>query len=307
MSPRKSSSLRTRSSVTRPSSRMRSTRRAAMSAKTTAKPELGAERSATGPATPSSRWPAGRLSIAPTTSSMPSGLTCGAPARAERSAKRVGAKPAAMTTVCRPEGDGDVGARRPHPGRRDDGHRLEDAGGGLPGDGAEHDADRPAQGGGGDGAQGAGAAEHDGGVPAVGEHERAQVVRGVDRVHQRGPQDLGDGEQGDGDDQAVDDQGRPAGAADPAGEQAAGDQRRDGADEQQDVVDAEAVELRAGEGAGQQLGDHERQRAAAMTSHGRRGLRGPCRGSAGTASRRCWRRRRRGRARPTACRCRRAR
>ena len=74
-------------------------------------------------------------------------------------------------------------------------------GGRLPGDGAEHDADRAAQRRGGDGAQGAGAAEHDGGVPAVGEHERAQVVRGADRVDQRRAEDLGDGEQGDGDDQ----------------------------------------------------------------------------------------------------------
>jgi hypothetical protein len=43
----------------------------------------------------------GRLIIAPTTRSMPSGLTCGAPARAERSPKPVGASAAATTTVCR--------------------------------------------------------------------------------------------------------------------------------------------------------------------------------------------------------------
>ena len=47
-----------------------------------------------------------------------------------------------------------------------------------------------------------------------------------------------------------------------------------GADEQQDVVDAEAVELRAGEGAGEQLGDHERDGADGRADrHGRRGLR----------------------------------
>ena len=104
-------------------------------------------------------------------------------------------------------------------------------GGRLAGDGADHDADRAAQRRGRDGAQRAGAAEHDGRVGAVGEHEGAQVVGRADGVDQRRAQHLGDDEQRDGDDRAVDDQGRPAGAADPAGEQRAGDQRRGGADE----------------------------------------------------------------------------
>ena len=101
MSPRKSSSLRTRSSVTRPSSRMRSTRRTAIRANTAANPksapsECGWPRHSMNP------MARGRLSIAPTTRTMPSGLTWGAAARAEWSEKRAGAKPAAMTTVCRP-------------------------------------------------------------------------------------------------------------------------------------------------------------------------------------------------------------
>ena len=179
MSPRKSSSLRTRSSVTRPSSRMRSTRRSGHEREDGGEADLGAERVRLAAPAPSARWPAGRLSIAPTTSTMPSGLTCGAAARAVRSAKRVGAKPAAMTTVCRPRAT----ATSEPAVHTQDGETIAMAskhgGGRLPGDGAQHDADRPAQRGGGDGAQRAGAAEHDGGVPAVGEHERAQVVRGV--------------------------------------------------------------------------------------------------------------------------------
>ena len=101
MSPRKSSSLRTRSSVTRPSSRMRRTRRPAIRVKTVAKPTSAAAVCGWSCSSISARA-TGRLRIAPTTSSMPSGLTWGAPARALRSAKVDGARAAAMTTVCRP-------------------------------------------------------------------------------------------------------------------------------------------------------------------------------------------------------------
>ena len=101
ISPRKSSSLRTRSSVTRPSSRMRSTRRRAMRPNTTARPASAPVESCCSPKK-STASAAGRLSIATTTSSMPSGVTCGAPARGPWPENRVGANPAAITTVITP-------------------------------------------------------------------------------------------------------------------------------------------------------------------------------------------------------------
>ena len=63
----------------------------------------------------------------------------------------------------------------------------------------------------------AGAAEHDGGVRAVGQHERAQVVGGARRVDQRRPEDLGHHEQGDGDDGAVEHRAPPTGCGGPGG------------------------------------------------------------------------------------------
>ena len=162
------------------------------------------------------------------------------------------------------ESDRDVGAAVHSMGRGDDGHRLEPGGCGLSGHRADHDRGRAAQGPRRDGAQGAGAAEHHRGVAAVGQHQRAQVLGRPDRVGQRRAQDLGDHQDGGGGDGAVDEQRRPAGAGDPAGEQGAGDQRHAGADEQEHLVDAEPVELRAREGGLQPLGGHEQQRGEAQ-------------------------------------------
>ena len=80
----KSSSLRTRSSVSLPSSRIRSTSRSAMRKKTTAQP-ISAPIGSGRPCHRLSVMATGRPSMPATTITMPSGLTRGEAARAPRS------------------------------------------------------------------------------------------------------------------------------------------------------------------------------------------------------------------------------
>ena len=134
---RKSSSLRTRSSVSRLSSRMRRPRRTAIRASTTAMPRSPPLLIAR-PCRRLCRTASGTPSIANTTGAIPQGLTRGAAARALRSASEVGAQEAARDDGLQAQGDRDIGHRRPHHGRRDVGHGLGAGGRRLAGDGGDH-------------------------------------------------------------------------------------------------------------------------------------------------------------------------